>query len=111
MVGFMASLPGFGDVVGGDRTDNERIGRVQYLEYHDDQSSGIRSAEGNGTAGGAAHVERGVFVVKCGLDFFRGQAMLGDVGRIAARLSRLISIDEGVAQIHRLFPYHRCVVF
>src|SRR6266849_6122098 len=47
IVGFMASLHRFGDVVGGDRADDERIGRVQHIEHDGDKPARNGGAKGN----------------------------------------------------------------
>jgi hypothetical protein len=67
----MASLRGLRDVVGSDGADDERIGRVQHLEHDDDEPACTGGAEGDGTAGRVAQVERRIFVEECGLDLFR----------------------------------------
>ena len=82
IVGFMISLRWLGDVVGSDRADDERIGRVQHVEHDGDKPARSRGAKGNGTSGRVAHIERGVFVEECGLDLLWRQAMFRDVGRL-----------------------------
>src|SRR5262249_46497190 len=104
VVGFMVSLPRLGNVVGGYRADDERIGRVQHFKHDRNKPARTRASKGNGTAGRVAHVERRIFVQERELDFFRRQAMLRDVGGITPLVLRIVPIDQGVSPVHALLP-------
>src|SRR5439155_9534364 len=70
VVGFMASLHWLRNVVGGNRADDERIGRIRDLEDDGEKPARAGVAKGDRTAGRVAHIERRVFVQERRFDLF-----------------------------------------
>src|SRR5438046_461614 len=79
MVGFIRLLPRLGNVISRDRTDDKRVGQVQYLENNRDEATSIRAAKCDGTARRVADVESRVLAKQHAVNLFGREAVFRDV--------------------------------